>query len=107
MGIFSPYCISYSSAARFGSRDADVSTDIYQAIKKLCRDLAISEAPEKKNTNTTVHFAFASDANEAAKLVRCFGDYAEVDDTTGSVVWGTRDWLDHEAQEVFPSDIRF
>ena len=78
-----------------------------KAIKKLRRDLAISEALEKKNTNTTVHFAFASDANEAAKLVRCFGDYAEADDTTGSVVWGTRDWLDHEAQEVFPSDIRF
>ena len=93
-------------------QDSDPETLMYpltsiKGIKKLRRDLAISEALEKKNTNTTVRFAFANDANEAAKFVRCFGDYAEVDDTTGGAIWGTRDWLDCEAQEVFPSDIRF
>lgn len=92
------------------TRDADPETPIYppasvKAIKKLRRDLAIAEAFETKNVNTSIHFAFANDTNAAAKFVRCFGDCAEVNDTTGGAIWGTRDWLDLEAQEVCPSGI--
>jgi hypothetical protein len=73
---------------------------ILKAIKKFRRDLGIAEALETKNVRASIHFAFADSVHEAALFTRCFGDCAEANDTTGGAIWGPREWLDVEEQEV-------
>ncbi|KZP24085.1 hypothetical protein FIBSPDRAFT_889053 [Athelia psychrophila] len=37
---------------------------------------------------------------QAAMFTKCFCDCAEANDATGGVIWGSREWLDNEEQEV-------
>jgi hypothetical protein len=73
---------------------------ILKAIKKLRRDLGIAEALDTKNVSSMISFAFANSVQEAALFTRCFGNYAEANDTTSGAVWGPRKWLDVDEQEV-------
>jgi hypothetical protein len=73
---------------------------ILRAIKKLRRDLGIAEALDTKNVSSSINFAFASNVREAALITRCFGNCAEANDTTGGAIWGLREWLDVDEQEV-------
>ena len=80
------------------------SPPILKAIKKLRRDLGIAEGGEAKRVATRVLFAFADNVDEVALFTRFFGDLAEANDDTGGAIWGARDWMEDEVNEVhFPS----
>lgn len=76
------------------------SPPVLKAIKKLRRDLGISEACDLKRENTDIVFAFARSVFEAAMFVRLFGNRVE---RRSGTVWGSRDWLGEEVNEVSPS----
>lgn len=71
-----------------------------RAINKLRRSLGIMDGCDSKRHNTSIHLAFADTVEQAAMFTRCFGDCAEANDTTGGMIWGSREWLDNEEQEV-------
>ena len=98
---------AFSSSLAYRSESASTrlapnayTPPILKAVKKLRRNLGIAEALETKNSRTSIHFAFADSVREAALFIRCFGDCAEENDTTGGTIWGSREWLDVEEQEV-------
>ena len=82
---------------------------IIKAVKKLRRNLGVSEACDTKNPACSVFLAFADSVGEAALLTRYFGDLAEANDVavTGGAVWGNRDWLDASIDEVFTSFLAY
>jgi hypothetical protein len=71
-----------------------------KAVKKLRRDLSIAEGIGTKSLGCCVYMAFANTADEAAFLARAFGEFAEANDATQGMLWGTRDWLDWSPHEV-------
>lgn len=75
---------------------------ICKAIKKLRRNLGIAEGCGTMNPRCTVTWAFANDAEEAAKLVRCFGEEAcAISKERGhGILWDDREWLEEEEREV-------
>lgn len=75
---------------------------ICKAIKKLRRNLGISEGCGTMNPHCTVTWAFANDTEEAAKFVRCFGEEAcTISKERGhGVLWDEREWLEEEEREV-------
>lgn len=78
------------------------SPPIVKAIKKLRRIVSIAEGCGSKNKQCSVIWAFASDVEETAKFVRCFGDEA-AGKAAGSgkeALWDEREWLDDEEREV-------
>lgn len=79
------------------------SPPVLKAIKKLRRDLGISEACDLKRENTDIVFAFARSVFEAAMFVRLFGNRVE---RRSGTVWGSRDWLSEEVDEVSPSNLQ-
>ncbi|KAI0059438.1 hypothetical protein BV25DRAFT_1993548 [Artomyces pyxidatus] len=76
------------------------SPPVIKAVKRLRRDLGISDVYHTKRAETTVHFAFAESVDEAASFVRLTGDLAERRSTAGK--WDNRDWLDYDEQEDEP-----
>ena len=71
-----------------------------KAVRKLRRDLSISEGIQTKSAATVVEYAFANDVEEAAAFTRLYGDAAEARDSTGGMIWGERLWLTHEERDV-------
>jgi hypothetical protein len=71
-----------------------------KAVKKLRRDLSIAEGIGTKSSGCCVYMAFANTVDEAAFLARAFGEFAETNDDTQGVLWGTREWLDWSPHEV-------
>lgn len=76
------------------------SPPVVKAVKKLRRDLSIAEAYQTKCASTVVQLAYANSIQEAAMLARVFGDLAETRDATCGAIWGDRNWLDLDEQEV-------
>lgn len=79
-----------------------------KAIHKLRRDLAIAEGCRQKRPGSTVFYAFAHTVDEAAQFVRIFGNYAQQLDRSGGLLWGRRQWLTDEEDEVsklFPGEL--
>ena len=76
------------------------SPAVLKAIHKLRRDLAIAEACGQKCPGSTVFYAFAHTVDEAARFVRLFGDYAQQLDRSAGLLWGRRQWLTDEEDEV-------
>ncbi|KAL4070291.1 hypothetical protein J3A83DRAFT_3170224 [Scleroderma citrinum] len=62
----------------------------------------IAEGCGSKNKQCSVIWAFASGVKEAAMFVRCFGDEAwrKAVGNASEVLWGQREWLLDEEQEV-------
>lgn len=73
-----------------------------KAVKKLRRNLGIAEGCDTMNPGCTVTWAFANDAEEAAKFVRCFGEEAHALSTERGrgILWDEREWLEEEQREV-------
>lgn len=76
------------------------SPPVVKAVRKLRRDLSISEGIQTKSAATVVEYAFANDVEEAAAFTRLYGDAAEARDSTGGMIWGERLWLTHEERDV-------
>lgn len=78
------------------------SPPIVKAIKKLRRIIGIAEGCGSKNKQCSVFWAFASDVEETAKFVRCFGDEAsgKASGSAKGALWDDREWLDDEEKEV-------
>lgn len=72
-----------------------------KAVRGLRRDLSIAEAFETKSVECTIYFGFANTVDEAAMLTRTFGDFAESTDETSGAIWGERQWLNLDEQDVF------
>ncbi|EMD42185.1 hypothetical protein CERSUDRAFT_90788 [Gelatoporia subvermispora B] len=70
-----------------------MSPPVIKSIKSLRRTLAVAEGCGTKNAEGTIHYAFARSVEEAALLIRAYGDLAESADATGGAVWGDRHWL--------------
>jgi hypothetical protein len=100
--IFEAYPCSHSYKAYSSETPVPYAftQPVLKAIKKLRRDLEISEACETKCSTTIIQFAFATNTVESARFARFFGDAAEAQDETQGVVWGNREWLDGDEQEV-------
>lgn len=76
------------------------SPPVIKSVKKLRRDLGVSEAFLTKNSEATIQYAFALDVEEVASYVRLYGDMAEGRDISGGLLWGDRGWLDVQEQDV-------
>ncbi|RPD65120.1 hypothetical protein L227DRAFT_607705 [Lentinus tigrinus ALCF2SS1-6] len=75
------------------------SPPVVKAVRKLRRDLSISEGVQTKSAATLVEYAFANTVEEAAALTRLYGDVAEAQDQTSGAIWGERLWLTHEERD--------
>ena len=76
------------------------SPAVVKAAKKLRRDVNIATACETMCNGSSISFAYALAVEEAALYARIFGDRAQARDTTRGALWGTREWLDFDEQEV-------
>ena len=74
---------------------------IVKALKKFKRDLCIAEGCGTKRTATIVQYGFADTVEEAALFTRLYGDWCEANDRTHGAIWGERDWLDADFEEVW------
>lgn len=97
--IFEAYPMSASYKA-----SAPVPLNAYtppnlKAIGRFRRDVDLAEACDKKSPACRVRMAFADTVEDAAMLVRYFGDVAETEDVSQGMVWGDRSWLDGEVPE--------
>ncbi|KAH8094622.1 hypothetical protein BXZ70DRAFT_896480 [Cristinia sonorae] len=70
-----------------------------KAIRKFRRDLSLAEAYSNKCPGTTVHYAFALDADHVSRYIRMFGDLAESGDSTNGAIWGDRIWLEGDEED--------
>ncbi|KZT08645.1 uncharacterized protein LAESUDRAFT_613417, partial [Laetiporus sulphureus 93-53] len=75
---------------------------IIKAVKKMRRYLNIADAYQSKCSGSVISCAFASSVEEAALLVRRFGDQAQSRTPLGNVLWGSREWLDLDEQDGEP-----
>ncbi|KAI0699378.1 hypothetical protein C8T65DRAFT_719757 [Cerioporus squamosus] len=75
------------------------SPPVVKAVRKLRRDLSISEGVQTKSAAALVEYAFANSVEEAAAFARLYGDAAEARDTTSGAIWGERLWLTHEERD--------
>ncbi|KAI6161331.1 hypothetical protein EDD17DRAFT_698078 [Pisolithus thermaeus] len=76
------------------------SPPIVKAIKRLRRIVSIAEGCGTKDKRCLVIWAFANGIEEAARVVRCFGEEACARALQGaSVLWGEREWLEEEEME--------
>ena len=75
---------------------------ICKAIKKLRRNIGIAEGCGTMNSECRVTWAFANDVQEAARLVRCFGEEvcALSAERDYGLQWDNRAWLEEEEHEV-------
>ncbi|KAH7914519.1 hypothetical protein BJ138DRAFT_1123411 [Hygrophoropsis aurantiaca] len=72
---------------------------LLKAVKKLRRNISISEGFGAKDPTCSISMAFANTVMEAAMFTRYFGDFVETNASTEVSLWGTRDWLDEDEQE--------
>ncbi|KAG9313983.1 hypothetical protein JVU11DRAFT_4759 [Chiua virens] len=74
---------------------------ICKAIRKLRRNMGISEGCGTLDPRCTLRWAFANDVAEAAKFVRCFGEEAcAMSSERGQGgLWDQREWLEKEERE--------
>ncbi|KAI6124281.1 hypothetical protein EV401DRAFT_2158564 [Pisolithus croceorrhizus] len=76
------------------------SPPIVKAIKRLRRIVSIAEGCGTKDKRCLVVWAFANGIEEAARVVRCFGEEACTRALQGAnVLWGEREWLEEEETE--------
>ncbi|TFK80491.1 hypothetical protein K466DRAFT_636921 [Polyporus arcularius HHB13444] len=75
------------------------SPPVVKAVRKLRRDLSISEGIQTKSAAALVEYAFANTVEEAAAFTRLYGDTTEAQDRTSGAVWGERLWLTHEERD--------
>ena len=76
------------------------SPPVVKAVKKLRRDVGIAEGVQTKRIATVVEYAFAHTVEEAAALVRLYGDAAATTAECAEIVWGNRSWLTHDERDV-------
>ncbi|KAI6138487.1 hypothetical protein BKA82DRAFT_4236291, partial [Pisolithus tinctorius] len=74
---------------------------ILKAIRRLRRIVSIAEGCGTKDNRCSVIWAFANTIEEAAKVVRCFGEEAcaRAEQGGAGVLWGDREWLEEEEME--------
>ncbi|KAI6003453.1 hypothetical protein F5J12DRAFT_913681 [Pisolithus orientalis] len=74
---------------------------ILKAIRRLRRIVSIAEGCRTKDNKCSVIWAFANTIEEAARVVRCFGEEACARAVQGGadVLWGEREWLEEEEME--------
>ncbi|KAI6140726.1 hypothetical protein BKA82DRAFT_106067, partial [Pisolithus tinctorius] len=74
---------------------------ILKAVRRLRRIVSIAEGCGTKDNRCSVIWAFANTIEEAAKVVRCFGEEASAKAEQGGagVLWGAREWLEEEEME--------
>ncbi|KAI6138477.1 hypothetical protein BKA82DRAFT_4366399 [Pisolithus tinctorius] len=74
---------------------------ILKAIRRLRRIVSIAEGCGTKDNGCSVIWAFANTIEEAAKVVRCFGEEAcaRAEQGRAGVLWGDREWLEEEEME--------
>jgi hypothetical protein len=104
--VFEAYPVSrsFKPASRLsdpaGSDLHAYTPPIMKAVKKFRRTLDIREACGTKAATCEVKIAFADSVDEAAAYARYLGDIAEQRDNTQGAIWGGREWLDLEIDEV-------
>ena len=76
------------------------SAAVVKAAKKLRRDVNIAKACETMRADSSISYSYALTVGEAASYARLYGDNAQARDTTQGALWGTREWLDIDEQEV-------
>lgn len=76
------------------------SAAVVKAAKKLRRDVNIAKACETMQAGSSITFAYAVSPEEAASYARLFGDETQTRDPTHGALWGNREWLDFDEQEV-------
>lgn len=82
---------------------------ILKSVKKLRRSLMIADGVGTKTEDCFLSWAFAKNIEEAARLVRIYGDMAESRDTTGGLLWQERWWLgtrESEGSPLFEFEVR-
>ncbi|KAI6023415.1 hypothetical protein EDC04DRAFT_2726157 [Pisolithus marmoratus] len=105
--VFEAYPSARSCRAKDKNGDRDglgpyaYSPPIVKATKRLRRIVSIAEGCGTKDKRCSVIWAFANGIEEAAKMVRCFGEEAcarAMQDVAGEL-WGEREWLEEEETE--------
>jgi hypothetical protein len=100
--VFEAYSTSRSHLPDDGRSDAlkisYYSPPALKAVKKLRRNLAVSEACDTKNSACGIYLAFADSVNEAGMFARYFGDLVEAS-AIHPAIWGDREWLEGAMNE--------
>ncbi|KAK1230488.1 hypothetical protein PQX77_006416 [Marasmius sp. AFHP31] len=102
--VFEAYPPSWSFKPIASERGDSEALNVYtppviKAIKKLRRDLSISEGCNNKRSSCKIFEAFARDVEAAAVHIRNFGDIVASDGNSNPILWGDRDWLEGDVSE--------
>ncbi|KAI0323042.1 hypothetical protein OF83DRAFT_8425 [Amylostereum chailletii] len=90
---------TYTSSAPGSSNELSpqaFTAPVIKAVKKLHREIALSDAYETKRAEAKIQYAFAMSADHAADFILTAAEAAR---RRGTDVWGSREWLDEEEQE--------
>lgn len=92
--LLSRYSSTIQAQSSHTTRPNPFSPPVIKSVRKLRRDLGISEAFQTTRSECMIQYAFALEVEEVATFVRFYGDSAEGKDMSGGLIWGDRAWLD-------------